>query len=161
MDDTPKTTVTPPRMLDGGPLLIAGLQEHFRFENLAVLPTLWQRFRPYLGSVPGQIGNVAYGVCFNTDEADGFDYIAGVEVADAAAVPKDFASLRLAPQRYAVFTHAGHISAVRGTFLAIFNDWLPRSGLHSADAAVFERYDERFDSRTGLGGFEIWVPVKP
>jgi AraC family transcriptional regulator len=160
MDDIAKTTLTPPRMTDGGPLLIAGLKEHFRFEDLAGLPSLWHRFRPFLGSVPGQIGQTAYGVCYNTDDAEGFDYIAGVEVADAAAVPKDFESVRLTPQLYAVFTHARHISAVRGTFTAIFNDWLPRSGLQSADAAVFERYDERFDGRTGLGGFEIWVPVK-
>nr|WP_294557365.1 GyrI-like domain-containing protein [uncultured Rhodopila sp.] len=160
MDETPKTTLAPPRMADGGPLLIAGLQEHFRFDDLSGMPSLWKRVRPRLGAVPGQIGNVAYGVCYNTDEEDGFDYIAGVEVADAAALPEDFASLRLTPQRYAVFTHAGHISAVRGTFMAIFNDWLPGSGLQSADAAVFERYDERFDGRTGLGGFEIWVPVK-
>jgi AraC family transcriptional regulator len=34
-------------------------------------------------------------------------------------------------------------------------------GLHSADAPVFERYDERFDARTGMGGFEIWAPLKP
>jgi AraC family transcriptional regulator len=29
-----------------------------------------------------------------------------------------------------------------------------------ADAPAFERYDERFDSRTGMGGFEIWIPLK-
>ena len=160
MDETPKTTLTPPRMVDGGPLLNAGLKEHIRFDNLAALPSLWNRFRPHLGTVPGQIGNVAYGVCFNTDEAEGFDYIAGVEVSDAAALPEEFAALRLTPQRYAVFTHALHISAVRGTFMAIFNDWLPASGLQSADAAVFERYGEQFDAKTGLGGFEIWVPLK-
>jgi AraC family transcriptional regulator len=159
MDETPNTTLSPPRMVDGGPLLIAGLKQHVRFENLAALPSLWNRFRPLLGAVPGQIGHVAYGVCYNTREAEGFDYIAGVEVSDAAALPQDFVSLPLTPQRYAVFTHAGHISSVRGTFMAIFNDWLPGSGLQSADAAVFERYDERFDGRTGLGGFEIWVPV--
>ena len=43
--------------------------------------------------------------------------------------------------------------------MAIFNDWLPTSGHRPADAPVFERYDDRFDSRTGHGGFEIWVPV--
>jgi AraC family transcriptional regulator len=159
MDATTKTALQPPRMESGGALLIAGLKQHFRFEALAALPGLWQRFGPHLGSVPGQIGRTAYGVCFNTNE-DGFDYIAGVEVADAGAVPKGFAHLRLVPQRYAVFTHTDHVSAVRGTFMAIFNDWLPASGLHSADAAVFERYDDRFDPRTGFGGFEVWVPVR-
>jgi hypothetical protein len=34
--------------------------------------------------------------------------------------------------------------------MTIFNDWLPNSGYHSADAAPFERYDERFDGRTGM-----------
>jgi AraC family transcriptional regulator len=37
---------------------------------------------------------------------------------------------------------------------------LPGSGHIPADAPVFERYDERFDGRTGMGGFEIWVPIK-
>ena len=159
MDETPKTPLAAPRMEDGRSLLIAGLQEHVTFDNLAALPGLWQRFGPHIGQVPGQIGPVTYGVCYNTDE-NGFDYIAGVEVAGVTALPPDFAQLRIAPQRYAVFTHTDHISAVRGTFMAIFNDWLPRLGLQSAEAPVFERYDERFDPRTGTGGFEIWIPVK-
>ncbi len=158
MEETAKTTLQPPRMVDGGPLLIAGLKEHFRFEALAALPNLWQRFGLHLGTVPGQIGRAAYGVCFNNSE-DGFDYIAGVEVRDEDAVPKEFAQLRLARQRYAVFQHADHVSTVRGTFMAIFGVWLPGSGLQSADAPVFERYDERFDPRTGRGGFEVWIPV--
>jgi AraC family transcriptional regulator len=44
--------------------------------------------------------------------------------------------------------------------MAIFNEWLPKSGYRSADARPFERYDERFDGRAGMGGFEIWIPVK-
>jgi AraC family transcriptional regulator len=28
------------------------------------------------------------------------------------------------------------------------------------DAPFFERYDERFDPRTGMGDVEIWVPIK-
>jgi AraC family transcriptional regulator len=30
----------------------------------------------------------------------------------------------------------------------------------AADAPMFERYDETFDPRTGLGGVELWVPIK-
>jgi AraC family transcriptional regulator len=75
-------------------------------------------------------------------------------------LPKEFARLRVAPQHYAVFTYTEHVSMVRGTFMAIFNDWLPASGHVPADAPVFERYDERFDARIGMGGFEIWVPIK-
>jgi AraC family transcriptional regulator len=149
----------PPRMENGKAFLVAGLGERVAFDNLAALPGLWHRFGEHLGHVPGQVGEVAYGVCYNTDDT-GFDYIAGVEVVGFDSMPKDFARLRVAPQHYAVFTHAEHVSMVRGTFMAIFNDWLPGSGHVPADAPVFERYDERFDARTGMGGFEIWVPLK-
>ena len=151
--------IAEPRIEQGKAMLIAGLQDHFAFEELGGLPALWQRVRPMLGHIDGQAEAVAYGVCFNTNDT-GFDYIAGVEVAAGTRVAADLASLSMAPQRYAVFTHIGHVSAVRGTFMAIFNDWLPQSGYRSADAAVFERYDQRFDPRTGMGGFEIWVPIK-
>jgi AraC family transcriptional regulator len=160
MDGSSNTTPQTPRMADCQALLIAGLGDRYRFENLAGIPSLWQRFHEHLGHVPGQVGRIAYGVCYNTDDA-GFDYIAGVEVADFDSLPKDFARVRISEQRYAVFTHGEHVSTVRGTFMAIFNDWLPKSGHRMADAPVFERYDERFDARTGTGGFEIWVPVKP
>jgi AraC family transcriptional regulator len=158
MDETTQTPLQPPRMQNGPTLLIAGLGERYTFDNLAGLPALWQRFRDHIGHVPAQVGPVAYGVCYNTDDT-GFDYIAGVEVANFEALPKDFSKVRVADQFYAVFTHTAHVSTVRGTFMAIFNDWLPKSGYKSADAPVFERYDERFDGRTGTGGFEIWVPV--
>lgn len=160
MDKIAKTPLQPPRLQDGRALLIAGLGEHFTFDNMAGIPGLWARFRGHLGNLPGQIGNVAYGVCYNTDDAGTFDYIAGVEVTDFAALPKELARLRLVEQQYAVFAHADHVSTIRDTFAAIFNDWLPRSGHQMADAPPFERYDERFDGHTGNGGFEIWIPIK-
>jgi AraC family transcriptional regulator len=159
MDETSGTPLLPPRMQTGPTLLLAGLSERFAFGSLTGLPALWQRFRPHIGHVPGQMSPVAYGACYNTDDT-GFDYIAGVEVHDFAALPSDFARLRVGEQDYAVFTHTSHISTVRGTFMAIFNDWFPTSRHSPADAPVFERYDARFDSRTGNGGFEIWVPLK-
>jgi len=159
MDETSKPVLAEPRIEDGRALLVAGLGERYAFDNLAGLPGLWQRFGEHLGHVPGQVGGIAYGVCHNTDDT-GFDYIAGVEVADFSSLPTNFSRVRVTEQRYAVFTHSGHVSTVRGTFMAIFNDWLPKSGYRSADAAVFERYDERFDPRTGMGGFEIWIPIK-
>jgi len=159
MDETSKTTLAEPRIEDGRALLVAGLGARFTFDNLSGIPALWQRFHEHLGHVPGQVGRIAYGVCYNTDDT-GFDYIAGVEVTDFGSLPTEFARVRIPEQRYAVFTHREHVSTVRGTFMAIFNDWLPKSGYRSADAPVFERYDERFDPRTGMGGFEIWVPIK-
>lgn len=153
------TALAEPRIEPGRTMLVAGLRDHFAFENLGGLPALWQRVGPLLGQIPGQVGHVAYGVCHGMDMS-GFDYLAGVEVTAGTQVPADLVSVRVAAARYAVFTHGGHVSTVRGTFMAIFNTWLPRSGYQFAEAAVFERYDERFDPRTGMGGFELWIPIR-
>jgi AraC family transcriptional regulator len=103
---------------------------------------------------------VAYGVCCNGDDAGNFDYIAGVEVSDYSDLPREFSKVRIPEQRYAVFNHREHVSTIRRTINTIWNHWLPASGLKIADAPNFERYDENFDSATGNGGFEIWVPVR-
>ena len=77
MDETIMQNPQPPRIEDANALLIAGLSERFAFEDTAGIPALWQRFNEHQGQVPGQTGPVAYGACHNTDEAGGFDYIAG------------------------------------------------------------------------------------
>jgi AraC family transcriptional regulator len=58
-----------------------------------------------------------------------------------------------------VFEHREHVSAIAGTWKAIWEHGLADAGWKVLDGPAFERYDERFDGRTGLGGFEIWVPV--
>ena len=93
-------------------------------------------------------------------DAGNFDYIAGVEVSDFSDLPREFSSVRIPEQRYAVFAHREHISTVRRTINTIWNHWLPASGLKVADAPNFERYDDKFDPLTGNGGLEIWVPVR-
>jgi len=160
MDSTLLDTLAPPRFETGKPLLIAGLSDRFSHENGAGIPGLWQRFQREVGNIPGRVGQVAYGVCCNGDDAGNFDYIAGVEVSDFSDLPREFSRVRLPEQKYAVFTHKDHVSTIRRTINTIWNVWLPASGFAMADASVFERYDETFDPLTGNGGFEIWVPIK-
>jgi AraC family transcriptional regulator len=76
-------------------------------------------------------------------------------------VPSDFSRLTIPPQRYAVFTHKDHISSIRRTWFSIWNDGLPKARLEATGGPEFERYDERFDGRTGNGDVEIWIPVRP
>jgi AraC family transcriptional regulator len=75
-------------------------------------------------------------------------------------VPSELAHVRIAPQRYAVFSHREHISTIRSTWTTVWNKWLPESGHELADAPDFERYGAEFDPRTGSGGLELWVPIK-
>ncbi len=80
MDESLIVTLDPPRFETGRTLLVAGLGERYSFETNHGIPLQWQRFVPYIGNIPGQVGNVAYGVCCNSDGAGNFEYIAGVEV---------------------------------------------------------------------------------
>jgi len=159
MESTALDTLPPPRFETGQALLVAGLGERISQHNGAGIPGLWQRFHQSVDHIPGRIGKVAYGVCCNGDDAGNFDYIAGVEVADFSDLPREFSRIRIAAQRYAVFSHGDHVSTIRRTINTIWNHWLPASGLKVADAPNFERYGETFDPLTGHGGFEIWVPV--
>jgi len=160
MNSTCMDNLAAPRFEISRPLLIAGISERYNHENGAGIPNQWQRFHQRVADVPGRVGKVAYGVCTNGDDAGNFDYIAGVEVSDFSDLPREFASVRIGEQRYAVFTHRDHVSTIRRTINTIWNSWLPASNLKAADAPTFERYDEKFDPLTGNGGFEIWVPVR-
>jgi AraC family transcriptional regulator len=159
MDETPITELEPPRFENNGPLLIAGLGERCTCETAAGIPAQWQRFQPYIGNLAGQVGNTAYGVSCNSDGAGNFDYICGVEVRDFSDLPPALSPIRVPAQKYAVFSHRDHISAIRRTWSTIWNQWLPQSGYEVLDAPDFERYDQRFDPKTGIGGLEIWIPI--
>lgn len=154
------TDLSPPRIETGKPMLIAGLSERYSQETTAGIPAQWQRFQPWLGQVPGQIGDVAYGVCCNGDGEGNIDYISGVEVSDFSDLPPELGKVRIPAHTYAVFTHKGHVGNVHQTWGAVMSQWFPASGKQHADAPDFERYGPEFDARTGLGGFEIWVPIK-
>lgn len=113
-----------------------------------------------LRNIRGQIGRVAYGVCCNSDDDGNYDYICGVEVSTFSGLPEEFSRVRLAAQRYAVFAHRDHVSTIRRTITTIWNKWLPQSGHEIADAPTFERYGEDFDSNSGTGTIEIWMPLR-
>ena len=161
MDSTLLDNLKPPRFETSKPLLVAGISERCTHENGgAGIPNQWQKFHQTVDDIPNRVGKVAYGVCCNGDDCGNFDYIAGVEVADFSDLPREFARVRIPEQKYAVFTHAEHISSIRRTVNTIWNHWLPASGMRAADAPNFERYEEKFDPSTGNGGLEIWIPVR-
>jgi AraC family transcriptional regulator len=160
MDSTLIDKLAPPRFETAKPFLVAGLGERYSCETSAGIAGQWQRFNEQADEIPERVGAVAYGVCCNGDDSGNFDYIAGVEVSDFSDLPRKFARVRIPEAYYAIFSQREHISTVRRTVNTIWNQWLPVSGLVVADAPNFERYDATFDSRTGNGGFEIWIPVK-
>ncbi len=160
LDDSMRTGLDPPRIVHAQALLLTGINERYNSNASASIPAQWQRFRPYLGQVPGQAGATTYGVVHNSDDLGNADYLSGVEVTDFSAVPAGWSRLRIPAQRHAVFTHTDHVSAIRRTWFAIWNTGLPEAGLEGTGGPEFERYDARFDADTGQGTVEIWIPVR-
>jgi AraC family transcriptional regulator len=155
-DSQPKLA---PRFTDHKAFQVAGLRRRFSMQDTAGIPGLWQSFVPHIGSIPGEVPGAAYGVCTNVD-GNSFDYLCGVEVVSASDLPEAFTALDVPANRYAIFHHGGHITDIHAIMRAIFSDWLPASGHQAAAAPLFERYGPEFDSRTGAGGFDIYVPLK-
>jgi len=155
-------TLAEPWFVEGRGMRIAGLRGHYTREEIDRIPAQWQRLAA-MGEVRGRIGRVEYAVVLMLP--DGCDYVSGYEFEDKAELPAEFHSVDLPAERYAVFAHEGHVSQMRFTFGAIFNEWLPASGFEVARATegvpyCLERYGEKFNPKTGMGDVEIWVPVK-
>jgi AraC family transcriptional regulator len=160
MEESVRAVASPVRFEHAPVLLIAGMCQRYSCETSAGIPAQWQRFQPHIGTIPGQIGKVAYGVRCNIDEDGDFDYVCGVAVSGFSKLTSEWSRVRIPAQKYAVFSHAEHVSTIRSTWTTIWNKWLPASGHELVDAPDFERYGEEFDSRTGCGGLEIWIPMK-
>lgn len=155
LEDTATPCLTEPRRQWRGALRVAGIGARCTPASVASIPSQWQR----LAQEHGLGTDIAYGVCCNGDADGGFDYIAGVELAAAAPLPAGWQAVQLTPRAYLVAWHAGHISTIRSTWYWLLNHYLPASGWSLADAPDIERYDERFDDRSGHGGVEIWLPL--
>ncbi|MBV9490420.1 MAG: AraC family transcriptional regulator [Verrucomicrobia bacterium] len=160
MDQNPTLELEPPRFERSKAFLIAGLKGHYQANQTQAIPAQWQRFVPYLGTLPGQVGRKAYGVCYNSDETGSFDYLCGVEVASPVGLPPELSSVSIPEQHYAVFAHRGPLSRLGETFAAIWNQWLPGSGHQAAESPSLEVYPEEFDPQTNPAGVEIWLPIK-
>ena len=164
MPDTPIDTIEQPEIRSVEALLLAGLRRYYRYEDRAGIPLLWQRFGPYIGDIPGQaLSGDAYGVCLKGEDggAEGFDYLAAVPMTSLDDLPDGLVGVRIPPQDFAVFQHRGHVSGIGATCGAAF-EWLAKSGRMQDGLTVTmaEYYPPQFDPRTGLGGCEVWVPVR-
>ncbi len=160
-DDSLRIALEEPRLETRGMFLVAGLGERYDDASTAGIPAQWQRFAPHIGHIPGQIGEVTYGVLCNGDDQGRVEYVTGVEVRDFAHVPRDWSRVRIPEQTYVVFRHREHISQIRGTWFTILNRWFPESGRQPIGGTEFERYGPEFDPATGRGGLEIWIPIRP
>lgn len=148
-----------PRLEKRDAFTVTGLQRHFKFAETAEIPQLWEQANQFIGSIEGEIGSAAYGVCSDFTE-DGFNYTCCTETDPAAQNDAPLVTLGIPAQTYLVFTHRGHISGIGATTMAAWDDGIPTSGKKPTNGINFELYDARFDPKTGTGEVEIWIPVE-
>ncbi|HEX2227893.1 MAG TPA: GyrI-like domain-containing protein [Candidatus Binatia bacterium] len=130
-------SLEPPRFINRELLLIAGLSKRCTNGAVEGIPAQWQRFESHIGNIRGQVGQAIYGVISDRGAED-YDYLSGVEVSDFSDLPADFSRACIPAGTYAVFDYCGHVSAIRNTCDAIWNQWLAQSGyevLHFADSS--------------------------
>jgi AraC family transcriptional regulator len=159
------TATLRPRFGRHEPLLIAGLQTHYRCETLDDIPKQWELFILQVANLRDRVDEADYGLCLNMSAEDGFDYVTGVQVSALANLPAGWVSVPIPGQSYAIFSHTGHVSTIRDTASAIWQQWLPKSDREPAQAShgepnLIERYGPKFDPNTGTGDIELWLPIK-
>jgi AraC family transcriptional regulator len=149
-----------PRIAKEGELLFVGLREHVPYKDVQNIAGQWQRFMsgPY-GEIDHKIAAPPVGITTGTND-DGIDYVCAAGVTTFGVVPESCIKLTLAPATYVVFAHDDHVTQLRETYEAIWNDWFAKSGKTPAEAPGFERHNDSFDPRTGNGGVTIWIPIR-
>jgi AraC family transcriptional regulator len=155
--------VEEPRIENGKTMIIAGMQGHYTYQTIREIPALWQKFVPYMDRIAGRVGHIEYGLCWDLGTG-GIDYLAGEEISSADGLPPELRIVRIPAMKYAVFGHREHVSRISETCGAAF-EWLKKSRYQNAVTSkdvpnFFERYGQEFDPKTGMGGIEVWVPMR-
>jgi AraC family transcriptional regulator len=149
-----------PKIQTLGELNFVGLSRKVAYQDMQAIAGQWQQFMSvYYGVITNKIAEPPIGVTAAVSE-DGLEYVCAAGVTEFREIPRGCIELTLSPATYAVFAHDGHITGIRETYNAIWNDWFPKSGRAPAEAPGIERHNASFDPRTGNGGVTIWLPIK-
>lgn len=163
VQDQKRLSLGTPRIERRNAMTIAGIREHYSTKGFkfAMFPAQHQRMEEQLGGVSDRIGDVRYQLLWGMfEDTGGFDYFVGVEVEEGSWLPDDFTRVQLPAQRYAIFRGVGDASS-GDTARAIWLGWLPTSGYEPAgDPQFIEVPSAGYDTESGLGDYETWVPLK-
>ncbi|HWA29851.1 MAG TPA: AraC family transcriptional regulator [Rhizomicrobium sp.] len=158
--ETKAMTLEEPRIEKLPQQLFVGLPEFVAYGNMHTIAGQWQRFMsgPY-EEIENKVPGIPVGIATeSTDE--GVHYVCAAEVSRFGKIPDGLAKVTLAPQTYLVFAHNDHITTLRKTYEAIWNEWLPSSGRTVVEAPSLDKHNPTFDPRTGNGGVTIWIPIR-
>ncbi|MBN2473250.1 MAG: GyrI-like domain-containing protein [Pirellulales bacterium] len=147
-----------PSIVDREAFLAAGVVAPVRrgAESPELFARIWSDFESRRGELAARAVESSYfGVSFPTGDADVFDYLAGVAVADRSPPPAGCEIRTVAGGRFAVF--ACPVDGIGATYQQIFGTWLPGAAFDFDGArASFEQYPKD----TAKDPVRIHIPVR-
>ncbi len=147
-----------PRFLEAATLRVAGLAGEYTMEQIGEIPKQWRRFMAELDELGARTGE-SYGIVLG-ERGRPMRYVCGVRALELSRVPKEWETVEIPGQPYAVFAGKGGVRLIRQFWAAIWNVWLPASGRTVREGPMVEWYAPDFDGEAG-GAFEIRIPVEP
>jgi AraC family transcriptional regulator len=111
-----------PRIHKDGELLFVGLSEHVPYKDMQNIAGQWERFMsgPY-GEIDHKVAEPPVGITTGSND-DGIEYVCAAGVTKFGPVSKNCIKLKLPPTTYVVFAHDDHVTRLRETYEAIWND---------------------------------------
>jgi predicted transcriptional regulator YdeE len=150
---------TEPEIIQREKFLVMGAQARFRLgaESGEGFATIWRDFEAHREQIQvHSTDQKYYGVRFLTGGEDGFDYLAGMAVRPAQAIPAGLVIREVPAATYAVF--ACPVAAIGPTKRYIFTQWGSQSGREiDSSGVVFEEYPPAEDTQSPI---LIHIPLK-
>jgi AraC family transcriptional regulator len=161
MTTAEERTLPMPEVTAKGAMTFVGLFDRFTLDTTHGIPALWRRFMASYGDIEDKVDPIPVGVIGPIGEDGCFAYGCAAQVGLSAAPPASMSVLNVPAQRYALFPHLGHVSTIRSTYDAIWNQVLSENGWTTPERPGLERHHPTFNPLTGEGGVTIWIPVLP
>ncbi len=137
-----------------------GLDRPMSFNDIPTIPDQWAAFNTADCEIENAIKRGAYGIVHSYAEDNTWRYACALEVSKLGAIPDGYDHIATPSGNYAVFKSAEQISQI-GEVITAVTDWIETSDYQTADGPMLEFYGPPFQPETGVGGFDIWVSVKP
>ena len=152
-----------PRLFTGEAMTLIGRHERYALADAhGHIPIQWAWFGPRMVEIAARQGADTFGVCSEGDDA-AMTYLCAVRASPGTSAPADLVAVHLPALRYAGFHHSGPVATLSETLVAALGEWLPAAGLAPCKGDgvpdLLEHYGPGFDPQTGLGGFDIWIPI--
>ncbi len=142
-------------------MTLVGMRYQGKNQN-GEISQMWDAINQRVPEIQNRIEGAAYGVCrvpAGLPEGE-FEYIACFPVSQVEALPQGMQRVDLPALKCAAYPHHGKLDKLGETYEALYQGWLPQSGLEVVEPGFdMEYYGEEFDF-TDTSVLYIHLPVK-